>query len=165
MYSRIENAYADRKIADKPFLFIKNNAGTYGLGVIPVQSPEEVLTWTYKSRKKMKAAKGGRDISEVIIQEGVPTVVRGPEGQTAEPAIYMIGCQLAGGFLRTHEEKSPTDSLNSPGAVFKRLCVSDLKIKQEGCPMENAYGCVARLAFLSVAREAKTLGVEFKNYK
>jgi glutamate--cysteine ligase len=165
MYSRIEKSYADRKIEAKPFLFIKNNAGTYGLGVISVQSPEEVLNWTYKSRKKMKAAKGGRDISEVIIQEGVPTVVRGPEGQTAEPALYMLGCQLAGGFLRTHGEKSPTDSLNSPGAVFKRLCVSDLKIKQEGCPMENAYGWVAKLAFLSVALEAKSLGVEFKNYK
>ena len=121
MYARICQAYKSRSIDDKPFLFIKNNAGTYGLGVIAVQSPEEVLNWTYKSRKKMKAAKGGRDISEVIIQEGVQTIVRGPEGQTAEPAIYMIGCQLAGGFLRTHLEKSPTDSLNSPGAVFKRL--------------------------------------------
>jgi hypothetical protein len=43
--------------------------------------------------------------------------------------------------------------------------VADLKIKQEGCPMENAYGWVARLAFLSVAMEAKALGVEFKNYR
>jgi glutamate--cysteine ligase len=72
---------------------------------------------------------------------------------------------LAGGFLRTHVEKGPADSLNSPGAVYKRLCVSDLKVKQEGCPMENAYGWVARLAFLSVAREAQTLGVEFKGYR
>lgn len=165
MYDRIQKDYARRKIADKPFLFIKNNAGTYGLGVVAVQSPHEVIEWNYKSRKKMKAAKGGRDISEVIIQEGVSTVVRGPEGQTAEPAIYMIGCELAGGFLRTHDVKGPHDSLNSPGAVFKRLCVSDLKIRQEGCPMENAYGTVARLAYLSVALEAKALGVEFKNYK
>lgn len=165
MYARICQAYKSRSIDDKPFLFIKNNAGTYGLGVIAVQSPEEVLNWTYKSRKKMKAAKGGRDISEVIIQEGVSTVVRGPEGQTAEPAIYMVGGELAGGFLRTHGEKSPTDSLNSPGAVFKRLCVSDLKIRQEGCPMENAYGWVAKLAFLSVAREAQTLGIDFKSYR
>ena len=103
----------------------------------------------------MKAAKGGRDISEVIIQEGVPTVVRTPDGQTAEPCIYMIGCQLAGGFLRTHGEKGPQESLNSPGAVYKRLCIADLELKQEGCPMENAYGWVARLAFLSIAREVR----------
>ncbi len=165
MFSRIELEYKKRKVESKPFLFIKNNSGTYGLGVIAVQSPEEVVSWSYKSRKKMKAAKGGRDINEVIIQEGIPTAVRGPEGQTAEPAIYMIGCRLAGGFLRTHTEKGPQDSLNSPGAVYKRLCVSDLKIKQSGCPMENAYGWVARLSFLSVAREARVLASSSKATK
>lgn len=164
VFSEIDSQYKTRNIDAKPFVFIKNNAGTYGLGVISVASADDVVSWSYKSRKKMKAAKGGRDISEVIIQEGVPTIVKGPDGQTAEPCIYMIGCELAGGFLRTHTEKGPEDSLNSPGAVFKRLCVSDLAIKQSGCPMENAYGWVAKLAFLSVAREAKSLNVEFNNY-
>lgn len=112
----------------------------------------------------MKAAKGGGGISQVVIQEGIPTQVRDGDGQVSEPAIYMIGCQLAGGFLRTHSQKSETDSLNSPGAVFKRLCVSDLKIKLEGCPQENAYGWVARLAFLAVAQEAKEAQVFMKGY-
>lgn len=162
---RIGEEYKKHGYNGHPFLFVKNNSGTYGLGVIAVQDPDEIRNWNYKARKKMKAAKGGREISEVIIQEGIPTIVKGPEGQSAEPCIYMIGCQLAGGFLRTHQEKGPEDSLNSPGAVFKRLCVSDLKIKQEGCPMENAYGWIAKLAFLSVAKEAKALGVGFPAYR
>jgi glutamate--cysteine ligase len=164
IFAAIEKEYLDHKVDAKPFVFIKNNAGTYGLGVISVHSADEVVSWSYKSRKKMKAAKGGRDISEVIIQEGIPTIMKGPDGGSAEPCIYMIGCQLAGGFLRTHGEKGPDDSLNSPGAVYKRLCVSDLKVRLEGCPMENAYGWIAKLAFLSVAREAKTLDVQFKKY-
>ncbi len=165
LLARIKKNYQSRGIEREPFLFIKNNAGTYGLGVMQVKDPEEIKSWNNKSRKKMKAAKGGREVSEVIIQEGIPTSVHATGGDTAEPVIYMIGCQLAGGFLRAHGEKSDEDSLNSPGAVFQRLCISDLAVKLEGCPMENAYGWVAKLAFLSVAKEARELGVEFKNYK
>lgn len=162
---RLRSKYKVHGLDREPFLFVKNNAGTYGLGVVQVKSPDEIRAWNYKARKKMKAAKGGREITEVIIQEGIPTTVQAEGGKTAEPVIYMIGCQLAGGFLRAHGEKGDEESLNSPGAVYQRLCVADLNIKREGCPMENAYGWVARLAFLSVALEARELGVEFKNYR
>jgi glutamate--cysteine ligase len=165
MFDRLKNKYKEHGIDREPSLFVKNNAGTYGLGVIAVKDPAEIRSWNNKSRKKMKAAKGGREITEVIIQEGIPTVVHAEGGKTAEPVIYMIGCRLAGGFLRAHGEKGDEDSLNSPGAVYQRLCISDLELKMEGCPMENSYGWVARLAFLSVAREAQELGVEFKNYR
>lgn len=164
VYSRLKEKYREHKIDREPFLFVKNNAGTYGLGVVHVKDPDEIRAWNYKSRKKMKAAKGGREVSEVIIQEGIPTTVLTEGGQTAEPVIYMIGCQLAGGFLRAHGEKDEEESLNSPGAVYQRLCVSDLAVKREGCPMENTYGWVAKLSFLSVALEAKELEVQFKNF-
>ncbi len=165
VYDRIKANYAKHGIERDPFLFVKNNAGTYGLGVTQVKDPAEIRSWNYKARKKMKAAKGGREISEVIIQEGVPTKVQGEGGRTAEPVMYMIGCQLAGGFLRSHSEKNDEQSLNSPGAVFQRLCIADLKIKLEGCPMENSYGWIAKLAFLSVAKEAQELGVDFRGYR
>lgn len=165
LYNRLKKNYASHGIEREPFLYIKNNAGTYGLGVIQVKTPDDIKAWNYKARKKMKAAKGGREISEVIIQEGIPTTVQAEGGRSAEPVIYMIGCELAGGFLRAHGEKDDEQSLNSPGAVFQRLCISDLDVKLEGCPMENAYGWVAKLAFLSVAQEAKDLGVTFRNYR
>ena len=156
IYKKLQQQYAKHAITTDPFLFVKNNAGTYGLGVIQVSHPEEIKSWNYKSRKKMKAAKGGREVTEVIIQEGVPTAITADGGETAEPCIYMIGCQLAGGFLRTHKEKGPSDSLNSPGAIFKKLCVSDLSVKMGDCPMENSYGAIARLAVLAIAQEAKS---------
>lgn len=156
IYEKLRKQYLEHGIKDDPFLFVKNNAGTYGLGVIQVGHPDEIKTWNYKSRKKMKAAKGGREVNEVIIQEGVPTAITADGGETAEPCIYMIGCQLAGGFLRTHSQKGPEESLNSPGAVYKKLCVSDLSVKMGDCPMENAYGAIARLAVLAIALEAKS---------
>jgi len=163
MISRLREDYKKRGIEQEPFVFVKNNAGTYGLAVIRVGSGAEVLEWSYKSRKKMKAAKGGRDVEEVIIQEGIPSVVQA-DGASAEPVIYMIGCELAGGFLRTHAEKGSTDSLNSPGAVYKRLCVSDLAINTQGCMLENVYGWTAKLGVMAIALEAKELNAPFKNY-
>lgn len=160
----LNNEYRARKIDAEPFVFVKNNAGTYGLGVVQVNSGAEVRDWNYKSRKKMKAAKGGRDIEQVIVQEGIPTVVTA-QGATAEPTIYMIGCQLAGGFLRAHEAKGPKESLNSPGAVYRRLCVSDLNISVEGHPYENVYGWLAKIGFLAIAREAKAHQIVCRNFK
>ncbi len=163
MIAHLKTEYQKRGINQEPFVFVKNNAGTYGLAVIRVGSGAEVKEWSYKSRKKMKAAKGGRDVEEVIIQEGIPSIVES-DGASAEPVIYMIGSELAGGFLRTHSEKSSTESLNSPGAVYKRLCVSDLAINTPGCPQENVYGWTAKLGLLAIAHEARELKAEFKGY-
>lgn len=161
LISELRSDYLDRGIKDEPTVFIKNDAGTYGLAVVRVASGAEVLSWNYKSRKKMKAAKGGRDVQDVILQEGIPTRVQS-DGATAEPVIYMIGSDLAGGFLRTHSEKSSTESLNSPGAVYKKLCVADLNVKLEASELENVYGWSARLGLLAIAREGTAMGVEFK---
>ena len=164
MLARLRDDYRKRDIKQEPFVFVKNNAGTYGLAVIKVSSGAEVKEWSYKSRKKMKAAKGGRDVEEVIIQEGIPSIVQA-DGISAEPVIYMLGKELAGGFLRTHAEKSSTESLNSPGAVYKRLCVSDLAINTPGCPQENVYGWTAKLGLLAIAMEAQELKAQFLAYK
>ncbi len=164
MIERLKSAYSKRGISQEPFVFVKNNAGTYGLAVMRVGSGAEVRSWSYKSRKKMKAAKGGRVVEEVIIQEGIPSIVQA-DGATAEPCIYMIGEQLAGGFLRTHSEKNSTESLNSPGAVYKRLCVSDLPVNVSGCPLENVYGWSAKIGLLAIALEARELKAQFKGYK
>lgn len=164
MVSHLKQEYKNRGIEAEPSIFIKNNSGTYGLGVTKVTSGQDVMTWNYNSRKKMKAAKGGRDVEQVIIQEGVPSRVKA-EASVAEPVIYMVGSELAGGFLRTHAEKSETESLNSPGAVYKKLCVADLVESVENSPLENVYGWSARLGVLAIAQEAKHLGVSFKGYQ
>lgn len=160
---KLKNEYKKRGITQDPFCFVKNNSGTYGLAVVRVSSGAEIKDWTYKSRKKMKAAKGGRDVEEVIIQEGIPSIVIS-DNSSAEPVIYMVGCELAGGFLRTHAEKSSTESLNSPGAVYKKLCVTDLAEDRTSCPRENVYGWSAKLGLLAIGLEAKQMNIEFKNY-
>jgi len=156
MIDKIAQKYKEHDVEAKPYVFVKNNSGTYGLGVIEASSGEDVQSWNYKAKKKMKATKGGGGVAEVIIQEGIPSVLR-EDGATAEPVVYMVGEELVGGFLRTHEQKDSFQSLNSPGAVYKRLCLSDLKVSAEGCLLENVYGWLAKLGLLAITREAQDL--------
>jgi len=146
----------------KPFLFLKNNSGTYGLGMTSITSAKDIEQWNYKIKKKMKATKGGGQVRELIIQEGIASYIQ-KEGSVAEPVIYLIGSQLAGGFLRTHKEKGVRDNLNSPGAVYRTLCVSDLQIEVQGKPMENVYGWIAYLGSLATAYELQNIKKTFKN--
>lgn len=142
------------KTSETPFAFLKNNSGTYGLGITSVQSSSEIDQWNYKTKKKMKAAKGGRKVTQLILQEGIPTILQ-PSGGSAEPVIYTAGSHLIGGFLRTHKIKGAKENLNSPGAVYKKLCISDLKVQVEGKLEENVYGWAARLAVLALGFEIK----------
>ena len=102
----------------------------------------------------MKAAKEGQKINQLILQEGIPTILNQSQG-SAEPVIYTIGSELIGGFLRVHEKKGTRGNLNSPGAVFKQLCMSDLKIRVAGKNEENVYGWITRLSLLALALEIK----------
>ena len=45
-------------LKEKPYLFLKNNSGTYGLGVINILDPSQLDELSYKMRKKMKGKKG-----------------------------------------------------------------------------------------------------------
>ena len=163
---RVDHILADlqeqyRRIGrlEKPMLFVKNNSGTYGLAVHQVGSGDEIRSWNYKSRKRMKAAKGGNKVEELILQEGIPSRMK-HDGAVAEPVVYLLGCQLLGGFLRTHKEKGDSDSLNSPGAVYQRMCMSDLLLASNKAPLENVYGWIGRISSLAVGREIRDLGLQ-----
>lgn len=145
-----------QKLGQKPFVFLKNNSGTYGLGMTTIHSSEDIDHWNYKIKKKMKAAKGGAKVTELILQEGVSSHLK-TKGAVSEPVIYLIGSHLVGGFLRAHKDKGAKDNLNSPGAVYRTLCVSDLEIEVEGNPMENVYGWVAYLGVLALSYETQNL--------
>ena len=144
-----------KKINKLPYAFLKNNSGTYGLGVTFVQEAHEVEQWNYKTRKKMKTAKGGNKITELILQEGISTILTN-SNERLEPVIYMVGNNLVGGFLRAHKQKGIKENLNSPGAVYRKLCMSDLTVEIEGRLEENVYGWIAKLAVLALAFELKT---------
>ena len=153
----LKKEYLFRGITNKPFVFIKNNSGTYGMGVISVESANDILKWNNKEKSKIKRGKLGSPVTELIIQEGVPSCLTTDEGFIAEPVLYMIGDRLVGGFLRSHTKKTNTDNLNTPGSVFKKFCMTDMKIPQNGISLESVYAIVAKLCSLAISLEAREL--------
>jgi len=168
MLREIGEAYAARKIKRKPFVFIKSNTGTYGMGIMVVHDAKEVLNMNRRTKNKMAMGKNGLTTESVVIQEGVPTTAV-IDKLTAEPVIYLAGTDLIGGFLRTHTERGDEENLNSKGMVFRKLCMTDLKnmrtlLKHEDdepCDddpetvLEQSYGMIARLSALATGLEIK----------
>jgi hypothetical protein len=67
-----------------------------------------------KQRNKMAVVKEGQQVTEVIIQEGVPTYERINDA-VAEPVVYMIDRYVVGGFYRVNAERGIDENLNAPG--------------------------------------------------
>ncbi len=155
----IQAKYQEYGITQKPFLVIKADAGTYGMGVMSIYSADELRQLNRKRRTHMSTAKGNRPITQVLIQEGVYTVETW-QGAVAEPVVYMIGRYVVGGFYRLHAERSSSENLNSPGMQFAPLAFATNCNSPEKCAEPDhctnrfyAYGVIARLALVAAARE------------
>ena len=158
-FRKMETNQKNFSSAEKPFVFLKNNYGTYGLGITTVNHPEEVLKWNYKTRKDLKATKGGGGVRELIIQEGIPTALTEGEQTGVEPVIYMVGFEPAGVFLRIHEKKDFKQNLNRPGVVYKPLSLSGESGKSAPSMM-SVYSWIGRLGALAVLEELKQAGFD-----
>lgn len=148
--AQIRLKYNEHNIKDAPFVVLKDNAGTYGMGVMTVSSAAELVGVNRKTRNKMSVGKDGALIREILIQEGVKTEDT-IGGAAAEPVIYAIGGAVAGGFWRINEQRGASDNLNSRGMRFAPFAQSCAPSKESG--RHYIYGVIARLANLAAARE------------
>jgi glutamate--cysteine ligase len=166
----IRAKYAAYGVTEDPFVIIKADAGTYGMGVMTVKSVDEVRNLNRDARKKMAASKEGKEVTGAIIQEGVYTYETwGEDRATAEPVVYMIDHHVVGGFYRVHGGRSRTENLNAPGSSFQMLAFEEpCSHPDPTCGAHDhpnrfyAYGVVARLALLAAAREVASAGQDDK---
>lgn len=121
MLSLIRQKYLQHGIRRDPYLFIKNNSGTYGIGITHLDSGAKFLSLSRRIRNKLESAKGGQRVSEYLLQEGIPTADLYC-GKPLEPVVYLVGGETIGTFFRIHEERSELDNLNTPGMSFACLC-------------------------------------------
>lgn len=120
MLAKIQAKYDEKGITDKPFVIVKADAGTYGMGVMSVKSADEVRGLNRKNRNKMAKIKEGLEVSEVIVQEGIYTYET-LDGAVSEPVVYMMDRFVIGGFFRVHEGRANDENLNAGGMVFVPL--------------------------------------------
>ena len=159
----VREKYAQYGITEAPFVIVKADAGTYGMGIMTVKSPDDVRNLNRKTRNKMAVIKEGQPVNEVIIQEGVYTF-ESVDGAVAEPVVYMMDQFVVGGFYRVHTERGIDENLNSPGAhyaplAFETDCHTPDCGGKPGDPPNRfyTYGVVARLAALAAAVEIEEL--------
>jgi glutamate--cysteine ligase len=109
-----------------------------------------------KERNKMQIIKEGARNSEVIIQEGVPTIDV-IDGKSAEPMVYMVDGVPIGGMFRVNGQRDALSNLNAAGMEFTGMCdavendETDRKVVED-CNFK-AYAIVAAIAALATARE------------
>jgi glutamate--cysteine ligase len=161
--SEVREKYAKYGITETPFAIVKADAGTYGMGIMTVKSPDDVRNLNRKTRNKMAVIKEGQPVHEVIIQEGVYTF-ESVQGAVAEPVVYMMDQFVVGGFYRVHTERGIDENLNSPGAkyvplAFETNCHTPDCAGKPGDPPNRfyTYGVIARLANLAAAIEIEEL--------
>jgi glutamate--cysteine ligase len=154
----IRAKYKEYEIADEPFVIVKADAGTYGMGIMTVKDASEVKGLNRKQRNKMAVVKEGMEVTEVLVQEGVYTFETVRDA-VAEPVVYMIDRFVVGGFYRLNTQRGKDQNLNAPGMQFEPLAFA------EPCSSPNpddpdcapnrfyAYGVIARLALLAASIE------------
>ncbi|SUA36201.1 glutamate--cysteine ligase [Neisseria zoodegmatis] len=120
MLAKIQAKYDEKGIQDTPFVIVKADAGTYGMGVMSVKSAEEVRGLNRKNRNKMAKIKEGLEVNEVIVQEGIYTYETLNDA-VSEPVVYMIDRFVVGGFFRAHEGRGTDENLNATGMSFVQL--------------------------------------------
>ena len=161
MLTSIASKYAEYGIDKEPFVVVKADSGTYGMGIMMVKSADEVSSLNRKQRTKMSSAKEGLIVDNVLVQEGVYTFeTLGEDEVVAEPVVYMMNHFVVGGFYRVHTGRGVDENLNAPGMHFEPLAFAQPcnTPNKEDMPDTQpnrfyAYGVVARLALLAAARE------------
>jgi glutamate--cysteine ligase len=171
LLAKIRKKYKEYGINEKPFVVVKADNGTYGMGIVMVRDVKELEVLIRKAKNKVPVTKGGQEVHEVIIQEGVLTNERINEA-VAEPVVYMMDRYVVGGFYRVHAERGIDENLNAPGARFVPLAFAEsTRLPQPGeRPGASApnrfymYGVIGRLAMLAASYELEATNPEAEVY-
>jgi len=171
LLTKIRRKYKEYGINEKPFVVVKADNGTYGMGIMTVRDVKDLDQLNRKTRNKMAVIKDGQEVHQVIIQEGVLTNERINEA-VAEPVVYMMDRYVVGGFYRVHAERGVDENLNAPGASFVPLAFAEsTRLPQPGeKPGASApnrfymYGVIGRLAMLAASYELEATDPNAESY-
>jgi glutamate--cysteine ligase len=171
LLTKIKRKYKEYGIQEKPFVVVKADNGTYGMGIMTVRDVKDLDEINRKTRNKMSVIKDGQSLSEVIIQEGVITHERLNDA-VAEPVVYMMDRYVVGGFYRIHAERGIDENLNAPGSSFVPLAFEQSAHTPQpgvkpGASAPNRfymYGVIGRLAMLAASYELELTDPEAENY-
>ena len=171
LLARIKRKYKEYGINEKPFVVVKPDNGTYGMGIMTVHDAKELAGLNRKTKNKMSTTKDNQPLTQLIIQEGVLTNERVNDA-VAEPVVYMMDRYVVGGFYRVNPERGIDENLNAPGSSFEPLAFADSgRLPQHGEKPGSSspnrfymYGVIARLAMLAASYELEATDPDAEVY-
>lgn len=163
LLTKVRRKYKEYGIKEKPFVVVKADDGSRGMGIFTVRDARSVAELAAMLRARQPAP--GRQ--DILVQEGVLTRERINEA-VAEPVVYMVDRYVVGGFYRIHAERGDDEDLCAPGSSFVPLAFEQsTHLPQPGVkPGASApnrfymYGVVARAAMLAASYELEVTDPE-----
>jgi glutamate--cysteine ligase len=171
LLAKIRRKYKEYGIKEKPFVVVKADNGTHGLGIVTVRDASDLAALGQKAQASVSGTPAAPLPHDILIQEGVLTNERMNDA-VAEPVVYMMDRYVVGGFYRIHAERGVDENLNAPGSSFVPLAFEQsTHLPQPGMkPGASApnrfymYGVVGRLAMLAASYELEATDPEAEVY-
>ena len=171
LLQKIRRKYKEYGIHEKPFVVLKADNGTRGMGVMTVHDPRDLDALDEAARRRLGAIQARQTMSQVILQEGVLTRER-IDGSPAESVVYMMDRYVVGGFSRVHANRRDDENLNLPGARYVPMTFDGVShLPQPGAKPGASepnrfymYGVVARVAMLAASYELEATDPQAETY-
>jgi glutamate--cysteine ligase len=171
LLAKIKRKYKEYGIHERPFVVVKADAGSRGMGILTVRDAKELVPVERAAAGARAAAAESPPAGAVIIQEGVPTYERMNDA-VAEPVVYMIDRYVVGGFYRVHAERGVDENLSAPGSAFVPLAFAPgghlpRRGEKPGASPPNRfymYGVIGRLAMAAASYELEATDPEAEIY-
>ena len=171
LLAKIRRKYKEYGINERPFVVVKADSGSSGMGILTVRDAKEIDAIEHRTGSTKGTADGPPSAGAVIIQEGVPTYERMNDA-VAEPVVYMIDRYVVGGFYRVHAERGIDENLCAPGASYVPLAFAPSghlprRGEKPGASAPNRfymYGVIARLAMVAASYELEATDPEAEVY-
>jgi glutamate--cysteine ligase len=172
LLGKIRRKYKEYGINEKPFVVVKADNGTGGMGILTVRDARDIDNLSAKTKARMAVGQAGQEVHEVIIQEGVLTNER-INSAVAEPVVYMMDRYVVGGFYRVHADRGVDENLNAPGSSYVPLAFEQsAQLPQPGvkpgASVPNRfymYGVIGRLAMLAASYELEATDPDAEVYE
>ena len=155
--SKVRRKYKEYGIKEKPFVIVKADNSSGGMGLMTVRDAKQVPDLVARAQA---AAPQDDGLRQLIVQEGVLTHERMNDA-VAEPVVYMMDRYVVGGFYRIHADRGEDENLSAPGSLYVPLAFgASTQLPQlgvrPGASEPNRfymYGVVGRLAMLAGSYE------------
>ncbi len=150
----LQEKYDEYGITGQPTLFVKNDAGTYGLGILEITSGQDLLELSNRKMKRLSYGKGGMTAEDFLLQEGIPSSLSWND-MVVEPVAYCANGKALAWFYRANAKKGEMSNLNSPSSTF--IAHRDMEEATFTSRISSWHMLVAELAMLGMGTEAQSV--------